>query len=222
MWRQAWLLAGGLICSCAVQAEGRALGLHAGLMGIGVDGYRRLNDTWVLHGAYNRWDYHYDTREEDIHYDATYGLDNLQLGLDWYPAAGRFRVSAALVANANELTLDAVARGPGYEINGEMYSAAEVGDLRGSVEPASTGAYVGVGWGNPLRREKGLGVVLDIGLVYAGSADVELKARCGALAGPSRCAELQADADAERRELEDSLGDVPFWPLVQIGLSYSF
>lgn len=221
MLKKSALLPGALLLalSAPTQAEGLGLGLHAGLMGAGVDGYYRLNDKLVARLSYNAIDYDYDAQEEDVDYEATYHFDNVQLGLDWYPGAGGFRVSSALVANGNELDMHAIPKGGAFDLNDTTYASAEVKDLRANVGYPSTAAYLGVGWGNPVGPGKGLGVTFDIGAFYTGKPEVTQQVTCGTTA---RCAQLQADAEADRRKLEDELSDFSFWPLVQLGLTYQF
>lgn len=215
-----------LLCTMALsglaQADGIGLGAHVGLMGPGVDGFYRLNDKLVVHAAYNAFSYDYDATQEDVAYQATYDFKNAQLGLDWYPFAGAFRVSAAYVANGNELDLHAISSGT-YTIDGTVYTAAEVGDLRASIQYPGSAAYAGIGWGNPVRSGKGFGVTFDIGAVYTGAADVTMNATCGAaIIATPQCDQLKADAEADRKKIEDDLANFPVWPLVQLGLSYNF
>jgi hypothetical protein len=219
MIKKTLVLLGGLALASAAQAEGIGLGVHAGLMGPGIDGFYRVNDKLVARGAYNSFDYDYDATEEDVEYEATYRFDNAQVGLDWYPFAGGFRLSAAYVLNGNELNLHAVPTGGSFDLNDVSYAGTEVADMRVTVDYPDSGAYVGLGWGNPVGEGKGFGVTFDVGAYYLGEPEVAQQLSCGTT---TRCAALQADAEADRRKLEDELSDFPFWPLVQFGLSYQF
>lgn len=220
MLRKSLVLLGALALAPTVQAEGLGLGLHAGLMGPGIDGYYRLSEKTVLRGAYNVFDYDYDAREEDVDYDATYSFNNAHLGVDYYPFAGGFRLSAAYVQNNNELSLHAVPTGGAFDLNNNSYAGTDVESLRMQVSYPGSGAYVGMGWGNPVGEGKGLGVTFDIGAYYLGEPEVTSQLACSATA--SNCTQMQADAEADRKQLEDDLSDFPFWPLVQLGLSYQF
>lgn len=208
-----------LALSSAAHADGIGIGLHAGLMGPGLDGYYRVSDKVVARAAYNTFDYDYDTQEEDVDYEATYSFDNAQVGVDWYPFAGGFRLSAALVANSNELNLNAVPTGGGFDLNDTPYAGTEVASLRATVSYPETAGYVGLGWGNPVGAGKGFGVTVDLGAYYLGEPEVTQQLACGTTV---RCAQLQADAEADRKKLEDELSDFPFWPLLQLGVSYQF
>ncbi|MES2918811.1 MAG: hypothetical protein V4729_09370 [Pseudomonadota bacterium] len=222
MFKQSLALLGALSLSSLAQAEGLGLGAHGGLMGIGIDGYYRLSDKVVARGSYNTGDYDYDTTEEDVEFAATYTFDNAQLGVDWYPFAGGFRLSAAYVANGNELEMNAVPTGGTFTLNGVDYAAGDVGSMRATVSYPESAAYVGMGWGNPVGAGKGLGVTFDIGAYYLGEAEVAQTVSCGTFTLPGDCAQIREDAEAERQQLEEDLSDFPFWPQIQLGLTYQF
>lgn len=211
-----------LACALTARAEGIALGAHAGLMGAGVDAFYRLNDNLVLHGVYNRIDVDFNDNFEDLDYDATIAFDNGQLGLDWYPFAGSFRLAFAYVANGNEITAHAIPRNGQFTFNGNSYPAILVDDARAHASYSGAGAYAGIGWGNPVSHGKGLGLTADIGVVYTGRTDVTMDITCSAITPAPQCAQIKSDADVERRKKEDDLADVPFWPLLQLGASYQF
>lgn len=212
------------LCLCTLQAraEGIALGVHAGLMGAGVDAFYRLNDVLVLHGIYNRTDTSFDDSFEDLDYDATLGFDNGQLGLDWYPFAGSFRVAFAYVANGNEIAAHAIPKDGQFTFNGNSYPAIFVDDAGASASYSGPGAYFGLGWGNPVSHGKGLGFTADIGVVYTGRTDINMNIDCAAITPAPQCAQIKSDAEVERRKKEDELADVPFWPLLQVGATYQF
>lgn len=222
MFKKSLVLLGALSLSSFVQAEGIGLGVHAGLMGAGIDGYYRLSDKVVARGTYNSFEYDYDTTEEDVDFAATYTFDNAQLGVDWYPFAGGFRLSAAYVANGNELDMNAVPTGGTYTLNDVNYAASDVGSLRATVSYPDSAAYVGMGWGNPVGAGKGLGVTFDIGAYYLGEPEVAQTVTCGTSTSPAACTQIRADAEAERKQLEEDLSDFPFWPHIQVGLTYQF
>lgn len=219
MLKKSLVLLGAFALASTARAEGIGVGLHAGLMGPGIDGYYRLSEKTVLRAAYNVFDYDYDAKEENVDYDATYSFSNAHLGVDYYPWAGGFRLSAAYVQNNNELTLNAVPTGGNFDLNNTSYLGSEVAALNAKVSYPGSSAYVGLGWGNPVGSGKGLGVTFDVGAYYLGEPEVAQQVTCGTTI---RCAQLKADAEADRKKLEDELSDFPFWPLVQLGLSYQF
>ncbi|HEX6591165.1 MAG TPA: hypothetical protein VF050_04130 [Moraxellaceae bacterium] len=216
------LLAAAILLPAASFADGFGLGAHVGTNGPGLDAFYRISDRLVLRAGYNQYDLDVDRSEDDVEYDGTYAFKNAQLGLDFYPFAGGFRVSAAYVANGNELDLHAVPTGGTFSFNNVEYQGTEVKDAKANISYPGSAAYVGVGWGNPVREGKGFGATFDLGVVYVGSADVALNVECGAVVAPHTCAGLKADGEVERQQLEDDLADVPFWPVVQLGLSYNF
>ena len=107
-------------------------------------------------------------------------------------------------------------------INDEEYNTeTEIDSLTGNVSSPSGAAYVGLGWGNPVKRGKRFGVMFDVGVMMVGEADVELVAVCPE--GSLSCHSLQSDVDIEEAKLQADLGDAyKFWPVVNLALSYQF
>lgn len=202
------------------QAEGFALGVHAGTAGLGASANLRLNDNFALRGVYNQFSYDYDTTEEDLDYEGEIDLKSGQLGIDYYPFAGRFRVSAAYVSYGNEINLTGVPNASGeFEINGTIYTSADIGSVKAKVDWPSNAVYAGLGWGNPVQRDKGFGLTFDVGVMLTEEPQVDFTTQCF---DPLFCALIEPDVEAERQSLEEDLGDVKMWPVIQLGLSYQF
>ncbi len=211
-----------LAAAGTTQAEGFALGGHLGSMGPGFEGHLRLSDSMVLRGGYNRLDVSYNTSEDDLDFDGTVAFDNARIGLDFYPFQGTFRLSTAYVFNGNNVDLKAKPNAQGvFEINGNTYSTTEVQDIRVQLEYPDSALYAGLGWGNPVAPGKGLGVTVDVGVVFTDEADLKTRVNCGATT-PGRCDQLNADVATETDKIKDDLGDFKLWPLLQLGLTYQF
>ena len=82
--------------------------------------------------------------------------------------------------------------------------------------------YLGIGWGNPVAKDKGWGVTTDIGVLFQGSPKTDLVATCGATAPPLTCTQLQSDTAAENDRLKNNLSNFKFWPVMSIGISYQW
>lgn len=220
--RKMTLLAALLLLPAFAAADGMALGAHAGLMGTGVDAFYRLNDNVVLHGAYNRLDYSFSHTRDGQDYDATVNFNNGQLGVDWYPLAGNFRLAVAYVMNGNEVAAQAIPRDGFFTVNGNKYPSVFVDDVRGRISYSGSAAYAGLGWGNPVQAGRKLSFSVDAGVVYTGHTGISTSITCAAVTPAPQCAQLKSDAEAQRRRTEDDFNTVPFWPLLQLGLGYQF
>jgi hypothetical protein len=157
-----------------------------------------------------------DVEVGDVKYDMTYKLGGANGFVDWFPFSGNFHVSAGFSTLRDGWTLRGGERGSTVTIGGVRYPAAEVGQLTGRIDLAHTVAPAFlVGWGNPVRRGKRWGFVIDLGMVYAGREDLSLSAS-GPLASN---AGFQRDL-ARERELQSS--EHSLWPLLKAGVSFQF
>jgi hypothetical protein len=131
------------------------------------------------------------------------------------PAAdGKFRISLGGLYNDNKLDLTGAPTGGNYVINGITYTAAQAGTVTGNVKFNKFAPYVGLGYGNALA-DSGWGLSLDAGAIYQGMPKATLSAT-GAAAG------LAANVAAEQIQLQNSVKNYKWWPVVSVGMDYRF
>ncbi|MDX1516061.1 MAG: hypothetical protein R3288_04430 [Woeseiaceae bacterium] len=204
-----------LLSGTALAGNDYGIGVKAGTLGLGVEGtWRPLPYMDVRFGA-NAFDYDDAGSQAGINYDATLNLDTYYATANFRFPLSPFRVTAGVYSNGNELNLisqDSLT----YDIGGQTYSSAEVGDLRSTTSFADTAPYVGVGYDFSLFGKVGLN--LDFGLLWQGEADVTLTSDGLAANDP----QFQAALEAERRELEDEVKDYKAWPVVSLGFVVNF
>jgi len=103
-----------------------------------------------------------------------------------------------------------------YRIGDQTYTAAAVGDLKGSVKFDKFAPYFGVGWESDRPGVKGWRFISDAGVTYLGKGRASLSA-----SGAAGNAALRQDVEDERRQLAaDSKHNVGL--IVSIGAAYSF
>jgi hypothetical protein len=107
--------------------------------------------------------------------------------------------------------------GGNYTINGQTYTAAEVGSFDAEVDFNKAAPYFGIGYGRPINS--GLSLIFDLGVMSQGSPHSKITATCGT--GPN-CTRLQNDAAAEQSKLDDSLHNFKYNPVISLGLAYTF
>lgn len=211
------------LCACAVlpafsHADGLAVSGKLGTLGLGIEATKAFSDSITGRIGLNGYNYHKSAVESGIEYDFKLKWQTLSALADWYPWQGSFRASAGLMYNNNKLGLAAKPSAGGYTINNVSYTAAQIGSLDGAIKFNNAAPYLGIGWGNPVAQEKGWGVVADIGALYQNSP----KATLNVTPGIGAPATLQADVEAERRQLESALSSFRWYPVVSIGFSRQF
>lgn len=172
-----------------------------------------LSERINLRLGINSYTYSYDDTIDDVRYDIDLELKSGALILDWHPFAGGFRLSAGMLSNKNGVDLKATPTA-NVTIGGNTYPAAAVGTLDGDVSFKKSAPYVGLGWGNAVVGNTGLGFSVEIGALFQGSPDVKLSSSNGLVS--------QADLNQEAREIEDDLKNLKVYPVISVGLSYTF
>jgi hypothetical protein len=80
--------------------------------------------------------------------------------------------------------------------------------------------YFGIGYGRPINR--GLSLIFDLGVMSQGSPKSKIDVTCGSAASAAQCAQLKSDAQAEQSKLDDSLHNFKYYPVISLGLAYTF
>jgi hypothetical protein len=194
-----------------------------GTLGYGVELVVGLTDSFSARIGYNdsfNSSYTYNATEGSVNYDLNLEPRTVSVLGDWYPFEGGFRASGGLMYNDNQITMNGLPTGGNYVINGQTYSSVEIGDVQGAVTFANFAPYIGIGWGNPVQKDKGWGVVMDVGALYQGSPKINLTATCKLGAG--NCGTLPNDLEQESRSLESDLSRYKWWPVASIGISYQW
>lgn len=189
------------------------LGVKAGTLGLGVEGTVGLAAGLNVRAGLNSFSYDYSDSAGDVDYEIDLDLKSYALLLDWHPFAGTVKLTAGVLSNKNGATMTATPTGSAT-IGGTSYPAGTAGQLRGEMDFKSTAPYAGIGWGNAAGTARGLGVSVELGVLFQGAPDVTLTS--------SNPAVSQSDLDAEAREIEDDLSGFKTYPVISFGLSYQF
>lgn len=197
--------------------EDWAIGAKAGSLGIGGELTTDLLPNVHLRGGVQGFGFDFQAEFSDIDYDVDVDLLNPMLAVDWYPFSGMFRVSAGVVFNNSDITLDATSSQP-VEIGGSVYDPADLGSLRGSSDFDDVAPYVGIGFGNPLSSNGHWGFMTEAGVAFIGSPNVNLRATGPFANNPA----LLADLAEEEREIEDDLDAIRIYPVLSMALYYRF
>lgn len=189
-----------------------------GTLGYGAELNVGISDSIIAHIGLNAYTYQYNANSGAANYDFKLQLQTASALADWYPFNGSFRTSAGLLYDNNKISLDAKPAGGNFIINGVNYSSTQISSLQGTLSFNKVAPYIGIGWGNPVSKGKGWGLVSDIGVLFQGKPKVDLVVTC-----VTTCpAQLQTDAAAENTKLQNDLSGFRWWPVVSIGISYQW
>jgi len=199
-----------------------SIGLRAGTLGAGIEVSHAFGPSFGLRVNVDAFNYSKSVDQGDISYDGKLKLKTGSLLADWYPFANNFRISAGPMYDGNKLGLTGKPTGGTYTINGVLYQASDVGSLNGQVDFKKTVPYAGIGYGRPIGT--GLSLIFDLGIVFQGTPHTTLTATCGPAAPPGTptCTQLQNDVAAQKATLDSKVKDLRYYPVLSLGLAYTF
>ena len=219
-WIKAFLaVAAALGAASGAQAAG--VGARAGTTGLGADVGFSLVPTLSARLGYSGLSYSRTVDVTDVEYDGRLRLSNLNLLLDFSPLPGTFRITGGLIFNDNKVDVTGRPTGGTFTLNGNVYPAAAIGSLSGTVKSGNSAApYLGIGYGNVA----GLGVnfYFDLGVMFQGTTSASLAATCGAAVPASVCSQVQRDVAAEQARLQDQISGFKYYPVANIGVTIGF
>ena len=158
-----------------------------------------------------------DVEEVRYHIDSASPLANV--GVDFYPGFHDVRLGGGMMFIRNSTTFDARYTG-NVTINGQQYSGADVGELRGDLDHGSAAPYVVLGLGRQTNR--GIGIFLDLGAAFLEEQRIHYSVS-GPISDPDNPGheQFQADLAEEARRIEDRVNRyVKVYPILSAGIRY--
>ena len=224
----AWIAIGALVAAPAAAQLG--VGLHAGTTGLGPEVSWGLGERARARAALAGFDQDLDVTASDVRYEGELELRHALLLLDWHPGGGGFRLTAGAAWNDNRLVgtaplaelfaddLERLAR-QGIDLRGR-----DLGTAHAEATTDALGPYLGLGFGKAPAGGRGVGLTLDVGAIYQGPPQVELRAETPLPIDqvPGARQALDGLIADEERDIEDEADGYRFFPVVAVGLAYRF
>lgn len=198
--------------------SGIGVGVHASTLGYGPELGFTVNPYLVVRFDYSYDnDYSYTTTKDGIRYEAHLHLNNYGGAVDWHPMAGSFLISVGVFKDNNHINAVADPQ-QRYSINGQTFTASEVGTLSGHITFNNWAPYLGIGWDTLGSTRKGVGFELGLGVLYQGSPSVALQPSGAMVAVPG----LSQATQDEQQRLDDDWNSYKYYPVVNVGLVFRF
>ncbi|WP_367110046.1 hypothetical protein [uncultured Psychrobacter sp.] len=213
-----------------------AVSAEIGTLGYGANVAWSINETTELQAGWAGGDVS-DLKDnfdvDDIEYDIDDAdFSNPYIGVQLRPAANWFTVGAGIIVPDNDFDVTAKADGNVFEIDDISYTAADVGNLSGTLEHRNKLApYLTVGFRPNISNN--WGVFGEIGAAYMGRTDATVNAVgddndfVGYIDGTTDVD--RANSDVTRQEVaqraEQELEDkdwLEWFPIVKVGATYRF
>jgi hypothetical protein len=194
----------------AAMADG-SIGVRAGTLGLGAEFSYPISGMLGIRLNADSYKYSRKYTQDGIEYDGKATLKTGSLLFDFYPFANNFRISAGPMYNGNKLGISTPTTTVTLGDTNTQYTAS----LDGQVEFKKYVPYAGIGYGRPISS--GLSLTFDLGVVFQGTPKATLNGTC---TGP--CGNFQNDLKAQEATLNDAIKDFRYYPVVELGLAYTF
>ena len=153
-------------------------------------------------------------------YTGTIKLQSIPILADWHPWQNSFRITGGLVYNNNKFDFSAVpAAGNFIYLNGNKYNISNLGGSAfATVDFNKVAPYLGIGWGRT-PKNTGLSFTSDFGILFQGTPNSNITTNGITSVVGSDPTKDKALATAQ---LQDSVKNYNLYPVVSIGIGYSF
>lgn len=216
---------GAVLCGLAITpvalAAEVAVGASVSTLGLGVEVAAPLSDHLGVRFGAHKGSLDRDFTEDGVDYVGELELENASLLLDWHPTGGAFRISAGALVNRNEVVARASADDLVLEIGNVDIPSTAVESLRGTASFDRLSPYFGLGASTDFGRDGRWGLLFDLGVALQGSPEVDLE---GSLIPELAALEpiFQAQLLIEEGNLEREIDEYDLYPVISIGVSYTF
>lgn len=204
--------------SVPAYAEGLAIGAKASTQGTGVEVTASLSKRLNLRVGAQYFKFNRTFTKNGNSYNGKLKLKSFDALADWYIFGGSFRITGGAVVDRN--TLDGIAaQSNSYNIGSQTFTSAEVGTLTGNIRFRKLSPYLGIGWGNPVAGDSNWTFMVDLGVIFTGTAKVSLSSSGGTF---SNNPILLANIIKEENNIQNTLKFFKYYPVVSLGLAYKF
>jgi len=194
-----------------------SVGLDAGTAGLGGSVAWRFEDHLGARAGLDYFSYSRHATIQDVAYSGTLRPMSEVLTLNLYPwTKSSFYVGVGAFFNQNNLTGSA-SDANGITLDGTFYPAGQVGTLHLKVDQQPVNPYVSVGGNLYFGKAHHWSLAGELGVAYAGKPRVDLT-RSGGVVDPN----IDLAVAQQRQKVENQIKDFQFWPVLKLGVTYSF
>lgn len=215
----------GLASAAHAQEDASFAGdLSVGTTGVSAHAQLGLHPRLAVRMGYNWLEVGRDDEEiSGVSYSGDLEFAGFGGFVDAHPFANPFTVTGGVFVGDKSAVLDAVPT-EDVGLGDQTFTPDQVGTIDGSAEFGDTALFAGIGYDPSLYKEGGLSFIVRAGVMFAGEPDVILSATAETDETIPQEArdELRAALDAEETILEDDIDDYAFFPVLTVGVGYSF
>ena len=198
------------------------MGFKVGTLGYGLDFSTPISDSLSARFNVNGFTYTDTLNGEDNDFTGTLDLLTMGMLVDYYPFTSNFRLTSGVYYNGSGFTGSiSPTVETGISIGDKSYDVNQLDSLDSKITVNSFAPYVGLGWGND-ANDAGWGFTFDVGAMYIGTPQMDLNANIKSTASASLVREINQELIKEEQKVQDKFKAFNFYPVVMLGVNYSF
>jgi hypothetical protein len=191
-------------------------------LGGGLEVAQGLTPWFGLRGGVNYFTWSYDATESDIEYDLELELKSFGMFADFHPFKQAFRISVGFLLNGNGFEgKGKLVNGSSFEIGNDSYTSSDINSLGFDVSYNTFAPYLGIGFDTTFGDDDRWGFVFDLGVLFSGAPEASFSYDTS-ITNPAQLNTLKNNVEKEKKDIQDSLDDFEFWPVLSAGLVYQF
>ena len=194
-------------------------------VGIGADVVKSLTKNLNLRGGFSVFEIQLsEALETEIKYDQDLRVSlGVPLSLDWYPFNDWFFFNGGLSFNLNRVRFRSRTDSAEGTINigDKEFDVALAGQIEAKVTYPLVSPFLGFGFGNAVKRNRGFGFFMNAGVLFQGKGSLDVKVTGSALVNDPEFNEAIIDETAELRE-QITVDTLTAFPILVLGVSYQF
>jgi len=188
-----------------------------GTSGLGLGVGTQLGKNFAVRAESTRYSMDFNKTVSDLDFAGKLNIGSSGLYGDYHPFSGPFRLTGGVLFKTPNGSMSADPLAGGIDIGGNHYDVDFGERVLAKIKYPSTMPYLGVGWGFTELNKPGLKFGLDIGAgIGKLSGTLDATPLLKSLPG------VEADLQKEEAKLNDKLGKLGIFPMVKIGIGYSF
>ncbi|MDD4963082.1 MAG: hypothetical protein PHI11_04080 [Gallionella sp.] len=191
-------------------AEDTTVSAKLSTLGFGIDVAFPVTAAVDARIGFNTFSYNINQNSNGTNFTGKLNLGSLAALADWHPMDGSFRVSGGLMYNNNKFNMNAVPAGGTITLGNTAYAGVSANS---TVDFSKVVPYLGIGWGSA-AKDQGFSFSSDIGIMFQGTPRANITTT-GAAVAAADIAKANADMNA-------ALKNFRFYPVLSVGLGYTF
>jgi hypothetical protein len=201
-------------------------------LGAGIDVSTPLLPHLDVRGGGNFLAFGHDFDVDGLHYDARLQLGSGNLRLDWFPRRRNFHISPGILYFNNYVTAPShVPAGATFELGDETFINSVDDPVHGEASlkfPRRVAPMLTFGFRNVLPgRHEHISVPIEFGAAFTGAPKMNVTLT-GTACQQDGCFSFAENEEAQQslrdevRDINDTLSDIPVFPVLKIGFGYRF